>query len=334
MSHSPRNNQPRPIRVAVVGASGFIGSHIKWALEAQGVVVVSVRSPRLLASTQDTSGLFGDVARQSHVQPRLTADFRGCDAVVNAAGIPGATQLGSAALLGANAVLPRVLFEASARAEVARFVHLSSAAVQGRALLDESTRVAPFSPYSLSKALGERLLQERRNDAIEPEVVLFRPTSVHGASRDVTRSLARVARSPLSSVLRPGDSLTPQVLVENVASAVAFVTLAKTATPPIVLQPHEGLSTTELLRILGGRQPRKVPRWLGLPALSLLRQLASLNGTLAALQRRLEMLWLGQEQTPGWLLTAGWSPAEERQRWIDLADSLSRNPTVIEKDSL
>ena len=89
-------------------------------------------------------------------EPDLAAAFAGVQVVVNAAGLatPGGTD--SPALRGANALLPLVVADAADAAGVQRFVHLSSAAVQGhRPFLDESSHVQPFSAYSRSKALGE-----------------------------------------------------------------------------------------------------------------------------------------------------------------------------------
>jgi len=233
-----------------------------------------------------------------------------CDAVVNAAGVARAASGWDAAMVGANALLP--LVAAHARPAGARLVHVSSVAVQGRArVLDESLHYAPFSPYSASKALGEQALLGC------PDVVVFRPTSVQGPGRDVTRTLARVLSSPVASVAGPGTAATPQVLVANVADAVAFVTLTPERPPRVVLQPAEGLTVAELVRLVGKREPRHVPTPLARLVVASGAVLGRWSGPVAGASRRLEMMWFGQDQAASWL-DGRWSAPVGREGWREL----------------
>ncbi len=235
-------------RVAVLGASGFIGNGVVEALRARGASVTAVPTPRL-RSTAGSSASLADELETEGARAALAVlrdALHGCDAVVNAAGVARATSAWDAEMVGANALLPLVV--ARARPAGSRLVHVSSVAVQGRGcVLDESPRQAPFSPYSASKALGEQVL------AACPDVVVFRPTSVHGPRREVTRTLVRVLSSPGASVAGRGDGTTPQVLVQNVADAIAFVTLSTERPPRIVLQPSENLTVSRARE--GARSP-------------------------------------------------------------------------------
>jgi len=252
----------------------------------------------------------------------LLEQLRDVDAVVIAAGVAVATGSGDD-LFGADALLPALV--SAAAPATARVVHVSSAAVQGRRpLLDESTETAPFSDYSLAKALGEQAVLQGN-----PGAVCFRPTSVHGAGRDVTRTLARVASSRFASVAGRGDGPTPQVLVENVADAIAFVTLTPREVPSVVLHPHEGMSVAQLVRVLGDREPRHVPVAIARSIVGLAVIAGRRSSKAAGVGRRLEMLWFGQAQTPGWL-TDCWEPIAgpgdwERLRTPDDASDQRRN---------
>ena len=242
-------------RLVVIGGSGFVGSAVVAAARDGWAEVQTLPAPRVTSRAADLPALLAEVDA-SDVET-FAGQLAGADAVVNAAGsaTPGAPA--SPDLVGADALLPALVGVAARRAGVGRFVHVSGAAVQGtRDQLDESWERAAFSPYSTSKALGEQAL--RHQD--DPAVVVFRATSVHGAARQVTRTLARVrARSRVSSVAGPGGGPTPQSLVENLADAVLHVAGSAVAPPPVVLHPWEGLTCRAVLVALGDREPARVP---------------------------------------------------------------------------
>ena len=234
-------------RCVVVGGSGFIGSAIVQAMPETWDVDI-VAAPRLLAHDwgQDPAAYARGQRREID---KLASRLGEVAVVVNAAGVATATGRADAELLGGNAVLPRVAREAALAVGARRFVHVSSAGVQGRRpILDESPARHPISPYTASKVLGEMSLRDC------PESVIYRPTSVHGVDRSVTRRLAKHARSPLAVVAGDGRSPTPQVLVENVGAACAHLVLADRP-DAIVLHPWEGITTASLLAILGRKEP-------------------------------------------------------------------------------
>jgi nucleoside-diphosphate-sugar epimerase len=265
---------------------------------------------RALTAWQDRDGLVADALG------RLGA----AEAVVNAAGVAEAWSGDTGLLLAANGALPGVL-AAAAHIVSARFVHVSSAAVQGRtARLDASDVVRPFSAYSLSKAVGERAAH-----AAYPESVVYRPPGVHGAGRSVTASLARVASSNASSVAGRGTQNTAQALLPNVADAIAFLALSEQQPPRLVAHPSEGLTTGGLLRVLGAREPRHLPVPLARAAVTLAHTGGRMSPRVAASARRLEVLWFGQEQAPSWLTEAGWKPKEGHEGWRRLRHELNQD---------
>lgn len=298
------------LRVAVVGASGFVGREVCEGLRRRGAVVTAVSAPRLTTALRDAESM---VAQASSVDgfDDLVAQLRGVEAVINAAGLSDAGHADSDALYGANSLLPLVI--AAAAPSGVRFVHVSSAAVQGRRpVLDETPETAAFSGYSRSKALAEQGLATFLN------VVIYRPTSVHGVGRAVTQRLSRFMTSPLASVAGWGDRPTPQVLVENVGDAIAYVALVNVEPPRIVLHPSEGLTTGALAAVLGGRPPRRVPLVIGRPVVNSLTWAGRRSSRLASIGRRLEMLWFGQDQVTGWLHDQAWSPVAGDERWRSL----------------
>lgn len=297
-------------RVAVMGATGFVGSAVVEALRRRGVEPVGVPAPRL--TTSGRSALSLKVSQETVRELRERLD--GFDAVVLAAGLAEATSSDGDALFGANSLLPAAVAQAlESAASRPRLVHVSSAAVQGRtAVLDETTRTAPFSLYSASKTLGEELIRGSQ------AAVVYRPASVHGPGRRTTATLVRVAKSRLTSVAGAGETPTPQMLVENVGDAVAFLTLYEGEVPAIVMHPWEGMSCVGLLRSLGDREPLHLPPAAARLVIEVAARAGHVLPRFAGVSRRLEMLWFGQRQARSWLTSIGWVPPAGPDGWSQL----------------
>lgn len=302
--------------VAVVGASGFVGSAVMRALVAGGATAVAVPAPRLRTAARDADALGVEAVA-------LAGDgidgLDGADVVVIAAGVPDATGSDTDQLVGAHALLPAVVFAAARRAGVRRIVHVSSAAVQGAAeILDETPVRAPESPYAVSKALGEEVL-ERLASSGGAELVMYRPPSVQGPGRRVTERVIALARSPLRSVAGDGSAPSPQALVDNVGAAVARLCVLPLV-PRYVIHPWEGITTGSLLEHLGrGRRPRRIPAVLARAAVRLARATLGRRPGGEGTVRRIEVLWFGQRQAPSWLTGQGWTPPVGADGWRQLA---------------
>jgi len=303
-------------RIVLVGASGFVGSAVAEVLRPR-CDLVTVEAPRVRTSARTTRSLLAEVERYADL-PALVQAVRGADVVVNAAGDPDASSQDEDGLFGANALLPALLLHVAEVAGVRRFVHVSSAVVQNdKSTLDSSEEMWAFSPYSASKVMGELVLREKRGVA---EVVRYRPPSVHAPGRRVTRLVSRIARSRLAVVASPGSQLTPQALLPNVASAVAYLATTPQRTPAVVHHPTEGITVEGLMRELsGGRRPLHLPRWLAVSMVSAAKAVGHLHKPTAANARRLELLMLGQGQAASWLTASGWSPPVGREGWKALA---------------
>lgn len=298
--------------VAVVGASGFVGTSVVAALSRQaGAQVVRITAPRLLTAQTGTPEAQGALHR-------LRKEIGKAQAVVNAAGVSDATGGDEAMLLGGNTALPSLLAQLTASTG-ARLVHVSSAAVQGRTIrLDASFQTDEFSPYSRSKAMGERAVLAHGG-----RYVIYRPPGVHAPDRQVSRTIAHLARSRAASVAAPGDAPSPQALAENVGAAIAYLATCKTEPPRIVIHPSEGVTTSSLLTDLGGKPPVLVPAPLARLVVRSATALGRLSPRVAGNARRLEMMWFGQLQDESWLTQQGWSPPVGREGWQRMGRQLA-----------
>ncbi|MFT4224866.1 NAD-dependent epimerase/dehydratase family protein [Micropruina sp.] len=287
----------RPARWAVLGSSGFVGAALVSHLRSLGYEVDPVPAPRLVLdpASDDAQAISASALGDGELEA-LASRLQGIDVVVNAAGLATPDAPPSDELYGANALLPAVAYHAAERAGVPRTIHLSSAAVQGhRPVLDETADASPFSPYSRSKALGERaFLAAGRTGS--SDAIVIRATSVQGAGRRTTKSLRRISRSPLASVAGAGQEPTVVSSIDGLVDFIGRVSSSTATLGPILLQPWEGFTVSEVLRAAGGVEPRHLPAWGCRALLACTRRVGGVVPEIAGAGRRLEMMWLGQRQ--------------------------------------
>jgi nucleoside-diphosphate-sugar epimerase len=313
------------MRIAICGARGFIGRAIVKAATSAGVELIHL--PRL-----DMSGINGthhslhlDIQRwlDTHAVERQEMHdlLQGADVAVNAAGLAGPEESDLPRLMAANAVLPGVFANLAAEALVPRLIHVSSAAVQGRMdPLDETATLRPFSPYSSSKAAGELVLSEP-GVQVPGEVIVYRPTSVQGNDRTITRSLVRLASRAFLPITGRGDAPLPTCLVENVAAGVLHVAQMQSPCPRICLQPWEQMTTRLLLEAFG-EEPKlvRVPAPAVRLGCGMARHLVGGSSRREAKLRRLELLAFGQAVDARALQRAGFVPAAGVEAYRRLAE--------------
>jgi nucleoside-diphosphate-sugar epimerase len=311
--------------VAVAGSSGFIGRNIVRRADVEHVPVVPVVACRVPSGGGPKHGEFARrwVADHEQEYGRLVQALEGVDVIINASGIAAPASSSAGDLWSGNVLWPLVLALACAEAGTTRLVHVSSAAVQGRRdPLDESLEHETFSLYSESKARGESALLEAWRDGRGPqELVLYRPTSVHGNGRATTSSLLRLSRLRYLPLSGSGDQPLPVTLVENVAAAALL--LATTADPPLVaLHPWEGMTTARLMEALAADVPRThVPERAVRPALAAVRRLGRASSRLTAVSRKLDLLYVGQRIEATALVDRGYVPVIGPEGWRDLTQT-------------
>ena len=149
-------------RVLVTGGAGFIGSHTVDALLADGVAV------RVLDSL--SVGKAGNLPLDNSSLEFIKGDIRDGDTVARALrGVSHCLHLAAQVSVVNSLEDPRnsadqnilgfaTVLEGARRANVARFVYASSAAVYGDPVelpLTEGAEVKPLSPYGLEKRVNE-----------------------------------------------------------------------------------------------------------------------------------------------------------------------------------
>jgi nucleoside-diphosphate-sugar epimerase len=234
-------------RIAVTGATGFVGRHLAIALASGGYEV------RALARRDDARLLAGGIELwRGDLDGNLDGLVEGCAAVVHVAG----------AVRGRDAShFHRVNAEGTARLAAAsplgsRFVLISSLAA----------RHPHLSAYAASKAAGERLLL---GHADRLKVAVIRPPAVYGPEDRATLPLLRGLAWGL--LVHPaGRDARFSLLYADDLVRLACSLLADPPPSGTILEPDDGMSGgygwSALAAIAGNRLGRRV-RTVGVPRL-------------------------------------------------------------------
>jgi UDP-glucose 4-epimerase len=152
--------------VLVTGGAGYIGSHMVWELLDAGeeVVVIDRLSTGFdWAVAPEAKLIVGDVA-DNELVASIIRDHH-VDAIIHFAGsiIVPESVADPLAYYENNTCKTRSLIETAIREKVGHFIFSSTAAVYGAAGLEpvrEDARLAPESPYGLSKLMSEWMLRD------------------------------------------------------------------------------------------------------------------------------------------------------------------------------
>lgn len=157
-------------RIAVTGASGFIGRHVVQAVAARGDHAIPIARP--------------------YLQENLARTFEGVDAVVHLAGVVSAVH--ERDFYAANVDAARIVADAAAIAG-ARLVHISSLAAAGPAPPNAPRREddpsEPITTYGFSKLEGEHAIAA----VAGLRWAILRPGVVYGPEDRALRPLFRYA---------------------------------------------------------------------------------------------------------------------------------------------
>lgn len=204
------------LRVAVVGANGFVGSRLveRWHLGERAEVVPVVRRPEAAASALR----FGVDCRVADAldEDALARAFAGCDAVVHAAA-------GSRPFVTRS---PARVVRAAARAGAGNVVYLSSMAVHGWNGPSGTDEAAPLPrwhpiPYNRWKIRAERVLRRTCRET-RTRFVILRPGIVHGPRSRWISGFAHAVFEDRAYVVDGGRGVCNAIYVDNLVHAISL----------------------------------------------------------------------------------------------------------------
>lgn len=238
------------MKVAVTGASGFVGQALVARLGAAGHEPVPLSRGR---------GIDYEDAQA------MTARFDGADAVIHLAA--RAHRGGSDEDFSSNVRAARVAAQAARDAGVERFVLVSSIGVNGNVThgrpFSESDLPAPVEPYARSKWQAEQSIRSILGGA-STDFVIVRPPLVHGpgAPGNFGKLVHAVARGwplPLASIRNARSLVGLDNLVDFLVRCTAHPAAANEL---FLVADGEDLSTPDIVRCVGrglGREARLLP---------------------------------------------------------------------------
>lgn len=239
-----------PMKILVVGASGFIGRHLVARLLEQGRDIQAFGRTQTEAPVEFFEGAINDSEASGKA-------LEGVKCVVYLVGKSPQPKDSAADLESyrfANCDLAVSFASHAVRAGVQRFIFISTVGVNGASTegsvpFTESKTPAPHSPYALSKYEAEMALQEIAESS-GMELVVVRPPLVYGPGAQ--GNFARLRRWVMSGVP------LPFALVKNRRSLISVHNLVdliiccidhpKAANQVFLAADGDDISTPQLLR--------------------------------------------------------------------------------------
>lgn len=264
-----------PVTVAVTGSTGFLGRRLlksllqEQELHVRCLVRESSNLERLHDELSPTDQRRVTFARGSLSNERfITSQFEQCDVVYHLAAALG----GSCSNMFLNTVIPtRQLIQAAAKAQVGRFVLISSLGVYGTetvpnwGTLDESTPIDPHpelrDPYTFSKVRQEFVARTLSTELNLPLVVV-RPGVIYGEGRSPLTSRVGLSLGPLT-IRMGGGQILPYTYVENCAAGIKLAGLASGVDGDTFNLVDDDLPTgKEILRLLRTAGQKRRTLWI------------------------------------------------------------------------
>jgi nucleoside-diphosphate-sugar epimerase len=291
------------MRVALTGATGFVGSHLAEALLAAGhSLTCLVRSPARAARLRDAGCTLLEGGLEDEEALRRLVD--GAEVLHHVAGVIAARS--AAEFERVNRAGTFALARLARESGVRRMVYVSSLAVSGPTVpgrpLEEADRDRPVTPYGRSKQAGEEAVR-----ASGVAFTIVRPPAVYGPRDRELLRVFQLARTGFAPLLGDGGQELSFVHAADLAQALLSAGSSPRTEGRTYHAAHrETVTQREFVRAVAAAQGRTV-RLVALPA-ALVRGALWTSGLVARLLGRATVL--SADKAPE-LLAPAWTCSSE-----------------------
>lgn len=215
------------MKIAVTGATGFIGANLCTHLQKTGHEVVAIARDLekakavLPANIQVVKGNLND-------QGSLENAFKGCQGVMHLAALFNNPENSWDDYRDTNVkAVERVILAARA-AGVKRVVHCSTVGVaigKGKPPYDENSPYNPpeWDKYETTKCEGEQMALSYAQQSATPEVVVIRPAQVYGPGDVSKAKFYKMVKKRI--LINPGKTLKHLIYIDDLSEAFRLAML-------------------------------------------------------------------------------------------------------------
>lgn len=239
------------MKILITGASGFIGNALVDNLLSQEdlKLVLPMRSqlPKKWEKPQVSYQKIHDL-NENHIEKKWEQLLTNVDVVVHLAALAHVVHQDEEAFYKTNVEGTKKLIEAAQKANIKRFIFLSSVGVHGKSsetILTENSKLAPEDPYAVSKLKGEELLRES-----SLEWVILRPPLVYGTEhRGNLKKLQKLIRTRIPLPFKSVKNRRSFISIQKLCSLIEIcLTHTKASRKTYLAADKSPLSTPELIK--------------------------------------------------------------------------------------
>lgn len=249
------------MKVAIIGASGFIGSHLCDACVRKGDTVTALARSSDAVNELNHKGV---CAFQGGLDDdALCRTIEGVDLVFNCAGALGKWRTPSDELERVNTQAAGQVVRCSAKTGARRVIHTSTAGVTGplpgEVYADESYPCNPTTEYQRTKLAGEKAALEAHRETGIP-LVIVRPAFVYGPGDTHKLSMFRAVKSGRIALVNRGSSELHPVYVDDLISGMLLAAERAPGSGETYILAGESPASTRILldtvaAVMGVRTP-------------------------------------------------------------------------------
>ena len=282
-----------PLKIALTGATGFVGRAVVSALMAKSHQVSAlVRDPACANLPPEVRQVQGDLNNGAALDDLM----RGVDAVIHVAGVIGALRREE--YFFANEQGTKATAEAALRNGVRRFVHISSLAA----------REPELSTYGASKHAGEAAMENFKS---RMSVVILRPPAVYGPGDRGTLPLLRSLTQLFAVIPSTDTSRFSLIYVDDLAYIIVDAA-GTTRTGVIELDDgqRQGYGWDELAHIASVSEQKSItpiflPKFVAMAVAAIVEAFAKMTGRIPVVSPdKIQQLYHGDwvSRGEGWPL--------------------------------